>query len=413
VAWDKGFNFRFSFDFVTDPADHTYVVSNTYPVTRNAVTFGFEQPPSAGRDRNSGVDARLAGINYRAAPTQADFRVDLPAAGQYLIRLAMGDQANPQTVYWQFLDTTTVLATYGELTTTGGAYFYDASGVERITVADWVSNNASQTYTFATTILRLRIGFTSGVNNSAVATLFVSQLGPTITQQITSQTVRVGDLATFTISATGTDLHYDWEVDRGKGFLNVPPGATDSASYQTPILSLSDEGAVYRCNVVDSGGAIAVSSSATLHVKALAYGLAGDFDIDFHNQPWPELFLSTWYDDEFIAQLLITQQPGTQTVRVGDKATFKISATAGWGVFHYDWEVDTGGGFANASGATDSPTYQTPVLGLGDEGAIYRCNVTDGNNAITVSSSATLHVKALTYGSIGDFDAELLINAWW
>jgi hypothetical protein len=107
----------------------------------------------------------------------------------------------------------------------------------------------------------------------------------------------------------------------------------------------------------------------------------------------------------------INLQPGSQSVRVGDTATFDISATTSGGTLHYDWEVDTGGGFANATGATDAPTYQTPTLTSGEDGDIYRCNVSD-DNGTTVSTSATLHVRALAGCSLGQFDPEMRIEAW-
>jgi hypothetical protein len=102
LSWDKGFNFRQTSGFVTDGANETYVLSgDSYPATRNGVTFGWEDAPSGDRDRNSGIDRRLAGMNFVSSAAGASayrFRVDLPAAGDYAVRLAIGDEANGSNV---------------------------------------------------------------------------------------------------------------------------------------------------------------------------------------------------------------------------------------------------------------------------------------------------------------------------
>src|SRR3990167_6684343 len=96
MAWDKGFDFRNTSAYVTDPADHTYVLhTETYPTTRNGVTFGWSAGTIDSRDRDSGIDARLAGINFGAAT--GTFRVDLPATGDYDVRIASGDASFAQS----------------------------------------------------------------------------------------------------------------------------------------------------------------------------------------------------------------------------------------------------------------------------------------------------------------------------
>ena len=174
AVWDKGFNFRATSGFVTDGTDETYVIGETYPITRNGVTFGWETGPTgvATRDRNSGNDRRLAGINFNdAVTTNEDFRVDLPATGDFLIRLAMGDAANPQNPKIVLKDDTTVLDTLQ--TSVGANEFYDATGVLR-TQANWPGQNVAITRTFGSTILRGVIG--DGVNFATIAHLFLSQI---------------------------------------------------------------------------------------------------------------------------------------------------------------------------------------------------------------------------------------------
>src|SRR5205809_595690 len=92
MSWDKGFNFRDSIGYVTDGTNETYVrdTGDVYPVTRNAVTFGWNSN-LGGADRNSAIDRRLAGLNYSSPGTSFTFQVDLTAPGTYDISLALGD----------------------------------------------------------------------------------------------------------------------------------------------------------------------------------------------------------------------------------------------------------------------------------------------------------------------------------
>ena len=182
MAWDKGFNFRDTAAYVTDGTNETYALEfakESYPTTRNGVTFGWEQATFDDVNRDSTVDRRLAGIVYvhnDGAATQANFRVDLPATGDYTITLALGDTGFAQNAqYWQLKDTTTALATINDTNGTAADNYDDATGVNR-TEANWPSQNATITETFTTTILRSLIGTPSAAGNSTtIAHLFVSQ----------------------------------------------------------------------------------------------------------------------------------------------------------------------------------------------------------------------------------------------
>ena len=85
----------------------------------------------------------------------------------------------------------------------------------------------------------------------------------------------------------------------------------------------------------------------------------------------------------------ITEHPQNQTVTEGQTATFSVTAT-GEGTLSYQWELDSGSGFAAISGAT-SNEYTTPETELTDHGNLYRVVVTD-NSGSTTSDAATLTV---------------------
>lgn len=210
--------------------------------------------------------------------------------------------------------------------------------------------------------------------------------GPTINTHPSNQSVTEGATATFSVAATASagSLSYQWQLDSGSGFANVS-GAT-SSSYTTPATVLGDSGDQYRCNVTDSNGTV-TSNAATLTVNASPTGPT------------------------------IDTQPSNQTVTEGATANFTVSATTSGGSLSYQWEVDTGGGYANVSAGSGgtSASYTTAATVLGDSGDLYRCKVTDSNGT-TTSNPATLTVNAAggSGGFSDDFEtAEALSNTGW
>jgi len=158
MPWSIGINFRATAGYVTDGAGETYVLGEAYPTTRGGETFGWNATAGVQpRDRNSGIDARLAGTHFLATTAARDFRVDLPSAGTYIIRLALGDAGGSGIGHALDLeDDTTVFASLSAVP--GTAEWEDASAVVRTSAADWVSNNVSIQHTFTSTIFRLDMG---------------------------------------------------------------------------------------------------------------------------------------------------------------------------------------------------------------------------------------------------------------
>src|SRR5271156_5790999 len=80
---------------------------------------------------------------------------------------------------------------------------------------------------------------------------------------------------------------------------------------------------------------------------------------------------------------LIITQPGNQTVKVGQTATFSVTAT-GTGPLTYQWYVNG----VPISGATSS-TYTTPPTTAGQSGSVYTVTVSNSVGSVT-SNGATL-----------------------
>lgn len=90
---------------------------------------------------------------------------------------------------------------------------------------------------------------------------------PTITAQPISQTVEEGNPATFTITASGSDLQYLWQksADNGISWIEADGAATE-ATYTTEAATTGMNGLQYRCVVRNSLGEI-TSNAAILTVK--------------------------------------------------------------------------------------------------------------------------------------------------
>ena len=113
---------------------------------------------------------------------------------------------------------------------------------------------------------------------------------PSITTQPGNATVKAGETATFTIAVNGTDLTYQWQIDRndGNGWVNVD-GAT-AASYTTSTVDISCNGFKYQCVVSNSVGTD-TSNTAVLTVTENTTPAPGSVDyeiLDGANTSWEQ-----------------------------------------------------------------------------------------------------------------------------
>lgn len=94
---------------------------------------------------------------------------------------------------------------------------------------------------------------TNAVNSRLALATFKIAPTPAISAQPTDQTAKVGETATFSVSATGTGtLSYQWQRNTGSSWSDI--GGATSSSYVTPTLSFTEDGYQYRVKVTDSNG---------------------------------------------------------------------------------------------------------------------------------------------------------------
>lgn len=174
------------------------------------------------------------------------------------------DEANG-TLYF----VTTVNATEtGTTVKAGTSQAVTATGVQNVTRTGLT---ASTTYRHHY-LHRDASGNDSAVVSSATFTTDAPP-APTITTHPSSQTVTTPTAATFTASASGTGLSYQWQRNPGgnTSFANI--SAATSASYTTGATAVTggshNSGDTYRAVVTNASGSVN-SNAATLTVNAIA-----------------------------------------------------------------------------------------------------------------------------------------------
>jgi hypothetical protein len=223
-----------------------------------------------------------------------------------------------------------------------GANIIGAISSSYITPPTTISDNGA---TFAVVISNSVGNVTS---NPATLTVSSTSFAPTISAQPASQTVAVGQTASFAVAAGGTaPLGYQWK----KNGANITGAA--AASYTTPATTSADNDSTFQVLVSNSVGTM-TSNAATLTVNGAA------------------------------VVPTITMQPANQTVTSGQTATFTVAAS-GTAPLSYQWQKNG----ANIAAAT-AASYTTPATTNADTGATF--DVVVGNAA----GSATSNSAALT-----------------
>lgn len=175
MAFPQGIYFRVT-DNQTDPADYDANTRTVYPqTTAQGNTVGWTDTSALGGADRTATNVILKGINYCSNGITRDFKISLPATGDYKVRLAAGDAAGSQGCKVELLDNTTSLSVLANQSSGGAARFIDATNVIRTSEADWIANNAlSPAYTFATTTCIVRIGgFSTGGGNTTLAAFWI------------------------------------------------------------------------------------------------------------------------------------------------------------------------------------------------------------------------------------------------
>lgn len=191
----------------------------------------------------------------------------------------------------------------------------------------------------------VKITNAQGSATSNEATLTV-RAGPSISAEPVAQTVNVGASASFTVTATGEQLQYQWLRDE------QPISGATSATYTLSATAAADDGAVFSVLVGNPGGVIS-SRAVTLTV------------------------LST---------PTVSIQPLSQTVVAGDGVVLGVTALGG--NLRYQWRRNG----TDIEGATGR-VLRIAAAALADDNASYTVAITNSLGSVT-SNAASLRVVA-------------------
>ena len=224
-------------------------------------------------------------------------------------------------------------------------------------------NDGDQVRCELTSSLRCKTGSPATSNTITISVT----ANTTITAEPTSQTVCAGATATFSLTASGASLSYQWQKNTGS-WTNLSDSGDISGSTSNMLeianTESSDAGS-YRCLV---SGQCKKDTSVIVSLTV---------------QEAPQ----------------VTSHPSDSTICIGANASFSIAAT-GDGLI-YQWQVDVGSGWVDIVAAGTNPTYAgwtTDTLSVngvvaGNDGYRYRCRVTGTCTPSVTSNIATLTVN--------------------
>ena len=200
---------------------------------------------------------------------------------------------------------------------------------------------------------KCKVSNTGGEVTSTEASLTVTLNAPVITDNPDNTSANEGGSAQFTVSAEGTDIHYQWK--RIHNSVTSDVGSDNAVLAINPVKAEYDDDS-YKCIVSNDGGSVS-SDEATL--------------------------------DVIFKAPTITNQPDDETIYEGEDVSFFVHATSS-GTISYDWEQYAGGTWSSV-GTNSSSLYLSDVP-LSYNGNKIRCKVSN-EDAETVSEDATLTVN--------------------
>jgi photosystem II stability/assembly factor-like uncharacterized protein len=302
-----------------------------------------------------------------------------------------------------------------------------------------------------------RVVVTSAINaavrltsSSATLRVAVRQTAPAIVVAPADVSVVQGQVASFSITASGTSLAYQWQRAAASGTFADVDGATAATLGLAPT-TLADDGSRFRVVVSNALGTVAsgevrlavtpapaapvfkqVASDATV-----IEGTPATFDVAVVGSPAPTLRWqssrdgSNWTDlsgqtaasftlaspavgdDGTLFRAVATndsgsvptpparlsvaprpaapaiaQQPVNASVGVGATPTFTVAAS-GVPAPGYQWQISRDGGanFANVNGAT-AASYTVPATVEGDDGVLLRVVISNASGSVTSNAAA-------------------------
>jgi surface protein len=260
--------------------------------------------------------------------------------------------------------------------------------------------------------------------------------------------------ASFSVTATGNNLSFQWAVstDGGTTFSLIP--AATGQSYAFTAVS-TDNGNQYKCyiangcDVVESSAASLTVACPTLDVGTLtgetapcqqgyfSYYVAPNHEV----QSWEWTMPADWdtvglYDNMVVVRpgntsgnisvtatdacgnmdseslavtpvlVAINSQPANATVAEGNDASFTVGISNGSGNTTYQWQSSTDGGMSFQNLGTNAATLDIVQASISRDGELFRCIVKDESCLLDTTAVATLTVTCTSSAPINENQIE-------
>ena len=242
-----------------------------------------------------------------------------------------------------------------QLSTDGGTTFNNISGAISATL-----NLNAVTAGMNNNRYKVIVSNTCPSSVTSVAVTLTVTNATVINTQPVNTTVCSGNNATFSVTATGTALTYQWQVstDNGATWNNVSGATTATLTLSAVTTTMNNN--QYRVQLSSCAPGGLTSNAATLTVNASA---------------------------------AITSQPISTTVCAGANTSFSVTATGT--AISFQWQLSTDGGatFNNISGAI-SATLNLNAVTTGMNNNRYRVIVSNACPSSVTSSAVTLTVTS-------------------
>ena len=283
-------------------------------------------------------------------------------------------------------------------------------------------------------------------------------LGLGITTQPRDVIIDEGSAAIFSVTASGDIQSYQWQVsdDRGTTWKDIPDAteATYTVTDTTPAMS----GYQYHCVVKDIYGNSVISNAVSLTVNAVTVPVTGvslnksettltvgdtaqltatvtPTNATNQNVTWEssnpsvatvdqsgkvtavtpgEATITVTTEDGsktatctviVHTATTITTQPQSVSVTEGQSATFSVTATGG--NLRYQWQINSGNGWSDITGATVA-SYTIDRTTTAMSGNQYRCIVTGDSGVKVTSNAATLTVRSYEPPYTGKYSYDIV-----
>lgn len=241
-----------------------------------------------------------------------------------------------------------------QLSSDGGTSWSDLGGATQASYTTPATTLADSGQRFRVVVSGAGISLTS---SAVELTVTAAPVAPVLTVQPSPQAATPPNAASFSVTAAGTALAYQWQRSTDGGTTWAELAGATTASYGTGATELSMNGQLFRV-VVSNGAGSVTSAAVTLSVGAAPVAAA------------------------------FSLQPADQAVSAGSAAAFTVAVT-GTPTPTLQWQRSTDGGstWSDIAAATDS-SYNTGLTLLAQTGERYRAAAS--NSAGSATSDAAL-----------------------